>query len=307
MSKRGYISRYMLIIKKLKSAPYSTFEEIRDYIGNNLEHMQMMDDTLVMGDSIRTFQRDIREIRNMFGIDIAYCRSQKGYYLSQTEMENMNFQRMMEAFDMFNSLNLAKDLQPYVHLEKRRAQGTENILGLLHAIRNRKRITFTYHKFWDESTSMRSTDPYALKEFKNRWYVIAKDKADGNVKSFALDRLSDLEITGEVFDYPRGFDIEEKYRHFFGIISPFNQKPEKVVLSFEPLQGRYIKSQPLHHSQKVLKDTDKELRIQLNICITYDFIQELLSHGDRVRVVEPEGLVDEVRRVYASALRNYPN
>ena len=305
MSKRGYISRYMLIIKKLQSNPYSTFEEIRDYINHKLEYMQVMDDTLIMGVSIRTFQRDIREIRNMFGIDIAYCRSQKGYYIVQAEMENMNFHRMMEAFDIFNSLNLAKDLQPYIHLEKRSAQGTENIFGLLHAIRIRNRITFTYHKFWDESTGKRITDPYALKEFKNRWYLIARDTGDGRVKSFALDRLTNLEFTGDIFDYPKGFDIEEKYRHFFGIISPFNQKPEKVVLSFEPLQGRYIKSQPLHHSQKVLKDTAEELRIQLYVCITYDFIQELLSHGDRVRVVEPEGLVREIRKVYEKGLRHY--
>jgi len=294
MSKRGYISRYMLIIKKLKATPYSTFEEIRDFINNNLEHMQMMDDTLIMGMSIRTFQRDIREIRNMFGIDISYCRSQKGYYIAQSEFENMNFQRMMEAFDMFNSLNLAQDLQPYVHLENRRAQGTENIYGLLHAIKNRK--------FWEDLPSNRSVDPFALKEFKNRWYVVSRDTGDGLVKSFALDRLSDLEITGKSFDYPKEFDIKEKYRHFFGIISPFNLKPEKVVLSFDSVQGKYIKSQPLHHSQKVLKDNDKELRIQLNVCVTYDFIQELLSHGERVRVVEPVGLVHTMKKTYQRAL-----
>ncbi len=96
MSKRGYISRYMLIIKKLKTHPYSTFDEIRDYIDNHLEYLQMMDDTLVMGVSIRTFQRDVREIRNMFGIDIAYSRSPKGYYIAQSEFEHMNFQRMPE-------------------------------------------------------------------------------------------------------------------------------------------------------------------------------------------------------------------
>ena len=218
MSKRGYISRYMLIIKKLKTNPYSTFDEIRDYIYNNLEYIQMMDDTLIMGVSKRTFQRDIREIRNMFGIDIAYSRSQKGYYISQAEMENMNFQRMMEAFDLFNSLNLTRDLSPFVHLENRRAQGTEHIYGLLHAIKNRKQIAFSYHKFWEEHPTQRTVAPYALKEFKNRWYVVARDAGDGQVKSFGLDRLSSLEITSKCFDYPRDFDIEEKYRHYFGII-----------------------------------------------------------------------------------------
>ncbi len=73
-----------------------------------------------IGFSKRTLQRDIREIRKVFGIDIDYSKSAKGYYISQSETENMNFQRMIEAFDMFNSLNIAQDLAPFIHLEKRR-------------------------------------------------------------------------------------------------------------------------------------------------------------------------------------------
>ena len=126
MSKRGYISRYMFILKKLKVKPYSTYEGLHAYIENQFDYLQMQDDTLNIGFSKRTLQRDIKEIRNVFGIDIEYSKSQKGYFISQNENENMNFQRMMEAFDMFNSLNLAQDLTPFIHLEKRRPQGTEN-------------------------------------------------------------------------------------------------------------------------------------------------------------------------------------
>jgi proteasome accessory factor B len=64
----------------------------------------------------------------------------------------MNFQRRLEAYDLFNSLNLAKDIQPNVHLEQRRPQGTEHLYGLLHAIGNRRQITFSYHKFWEDQT-----------------------------------------------------------------------------------------------------------------------------------------------------------
>src|SRR5664279_1906682 len=108
MSKRGYISRYFLILKKLKVKPYSSYNELQDYIGNQFEYIQMQDDTLNIGFSKRTLQRDIRDIRNLFGVDIEYSKSSKGYFISQNETENMNFQRMVEAFDMFNSLNLAQ-------------------------------------------------------------------------------------------------------------------------------------------------------------------------------------------------------
>lgn len=117
MSKRGYISRYLLILKKLKVKPYSTYEELQTYIENQFDYLQMQDDTLNIGFSKRTLQRDMKEIRNVFGIDIEYSKSNKGYYISQIETENMNFQRMIEAFDMFNSLNLAQDLMPFIHLE----------------------------------------------------------------------------------------------------------------------------------------------------------------------------------------------
>ena len=146
MSKRGFISRYLLIIQKLKAKPYSSFREIRDNMERQFDYLQMQDDTLSIGFSQRTFQRDIREIRNLFGIDIEYSRSKKGYFISQSEAEQMNFQRMIEAFDMFNSLNLAQDLTPYVHLEQRRPQGTENLYGLLHAIKNRVLIKFEHQK-----------------------------------------------------------------------------------------------------------------------------------------------------------------
>jgi N-dimethylarginine dimethylaminohydrolase len=72
MSKRGYISRYLLILKKLKVKPFSTYEELQAYIENQFDYLQMQDENLQIGFSKRTFQRDIKEISNVFGIDIVY-------------------------------------------------------------------------------------------------------------------------------------------------------------------------------------------------------------------------------------------
>ena len=305
MSKRAYLSRYLLIIKKLKAKPYSSFEELQSYIDNQFEYLQMQDDTLEMGFSKRTLQRDLKEIRNLFGLNIEYSRSLKGYFISQSETDNMNFQRMMEAFDMFNSLNLAQDLIPFVHLEKRRPQGTENLYGLLHAIKNKFQIQFSYQKFWEEEITKRIAEPYALKEFKNRWYVMAKDRKDGNIKSFALDRLTHLEITNQKFEYPVTYNIEESYRYCFGIISPNDEKPQDIILSFEPFQGKYIKTLPLHHTQEILIDNDEELQIKLKLCITHDLIMELLSYGEEVTVLSPKSLIKQVKKIYINALSKY--
>lgn len=305
MSKRGYISRYLLILKKLKVKPYSTYEELQSYIENQFDYLQMQDDTLNIGFSKRTLQRDIKEIRNVFGIDIEYSKSNKGYYISQSETENMNFQRMMEAFDMFNSLNLAQDLTPFIHLEKRRPQGTENLYGLLHAIKNRLQIKFTYQKFWEEELSQRLVEPFALKEFKNRWYIIAKDSKDNNIKSFALDRLTNLEITNLKYQYPDNYSIEQSYRYCFGIISPNDEEPQDIILSFDPFQGKYIKTLPLHDTQQVLVDNDEEMKIKLKLCLTHDLVMELLSFGDNMKVIEPKSLADQIKQAHEKAYRQY--
>ncbi len=305
MSKRGYISRYLLILKKLKVKPYSTYEELQAYIENQFDYLQMQDDTLHIGFSKRTLQRDIKEIRNVFGIDIEYSKSNTGYYISQSETENMNFQRMMEAFDMFNSLNLAQDLTPFIHLEKRRPQGTENLYGLLHAIKNRLQIKFTYQKFWEEELSQRLVEPYALKEFKNRWYIMAKDSKDNNIKSFALDRLKNLEITNLNYQYPDNYSIEQSYRYCFGIISPNDEEPQDIILSFDPFQGKYIKTLPLHDTQQVLVDNDEEMKIKLKLCLTHDLVMELLSFGDNMKVIEPKSLADQIKQAHEKAYRQY--
>lgn len=305
MSKQSYISRYLLIIKKLKAKPHSTYQELQGYIEKQVEYLKMKDERIGIGFSKRTLQRDIREIRNIFGIDIEYSKSQKGYWISQSEGENINFERVMEAFDIFNSLNLAQDFQPFVHLEKRRPQGTENLYGLLYAIKNKLQIKFLYQKFWEDKLTNRVAEPYALKEFKNRWYLMAKDLKDSTIKSFALDRLSDLEITRTTFKYPDSYNIEQNYRYCFGIISPNDEEPKEIILSFDTLQGKYIKSLPLHDTQQVIIDNTEELQIKLNICITHDFIMELLSYGDSVKVMKPESLANEIRAAHENAFKQY--
>jgi predicted DNA-binding transcriptional regulator YafY len=305
MSKRGYISRYLLVVKKLKASPYASFEDIQQYLERQLNFLLIHDDTLAVGFSKRTFQRDIREISNLFGIDIEYSKKEKGYIISQSESESMNFQRMIEAFDLFNSLNISNDIKPFIHVETRRPSGTEHLFGLIHAIKNTFKIKFIYSKYDSSATSIRQVEPYALKEFKNRWYIVAKDLSDETVKSFALDRMNQLEITTVPFHYPSNFDIEEYYRYSFGIIGPNGGVPTEVILSFDPIQGKYIKSLPLHSSQELIVENNTEIQVKLKLCITDDFIMELLSFSDSVKVIRPKALVNLIKTAHENAAALY--
>jgi predicted DNA-binding transcriptional regulator YafY len=305
MSKRGYISRYLIIVKKIQSKPYCSFDEIRDYIENQIQYLQLDEDSSNMGVSKRTFQRDIQDIRKLFGLDIEYSASQKGYYIQHDENEGMNFRKVIESFELFDAFKISDGVSRYMSTEKKSVSGSEHIYGILHAIKNRFRLEFYYEKYWEEIAELRNVEPFAIKEFKNRWYLLALDQRDGIIKCFGLDRMSGLIITNRKFSYPKDFDINEHFFYSYGIIAPLDDKPVNVELTFDPFQGKYIKSLPLHHSQNVVKDNEKELRITLKMHITHDFIMELLSHGESVKVVKPISLARQLVLIYKNSLLKY--
>ena len=298
MSKRESITRYNLIIKKIRKQP-ATFREISDYLSFESDLQEYNFNV-----SKRTFQRDLVDIRLLYNIDIVYDFSRKVFFIDFDEQPEVN-ERILEAFDTFNALNISDRLSNYIHFEKRRPQGTENLYGLLHAIKNKVQITFSYQKFWEDEITIRTTEPYALKEFKNRWYVLANDLKDKKVKSFALDRLSKLEITNKKFQLPNDFNVNEHFKYCFGIISPNEHKPQEVILSFVPFQGKYIKTLPLHESQEILKDNESELLVKLTLFITHDFFMEILSHGDNVKVIQPDSLIADLKNSYKNAMNLY--
>ena len=298
MSKRESISRYNLIIKKLRKHP-ATFNEIDDYLTIESELQSYKFNV-----SKRTFLRDLDDIRSIYNIDIQYDFSRKVYCIDFDQQPEVN-ERILEAFDTFNALNITDRLSNHMHFEKRRPQGTENLYGLLHAVKNQVQIKFTYQKYWEDELTQRNVEPYALKEFKNRWYLLANDLKDNHVKSFALDRLTDLEITKKRFQFPNDFNVNEHFKYCFGIISPNYHKPKKIILSFDPFQGKYIKSLPLHESQQILKDNDEELIIKLTLFITHDFFMEILSFGENVKVIKPDSLINDLKTALKNALNLY--
>lgn len=292
------MTRCIRIIQKLKKHPAS-YNQIADYLERESEISG-----LNLHISQRTLQRDIGDIRTIFGIDIENNRSTKEYYITDDGQGEMT-DRMIEAFNTFNALNISERLSAYIHFENRKPQGTESLYPLLTAIRRKVRVKFTYYSFEDEIITQREADPYALKEFRNRWYLLARESVDSPVKSFALDRLSELEVTKKKLCAPANFDVHQLYRHSFGIIASDGDEPQEVILSFTPFQGMYIKSLPLHHTQEILKDNNDELLIRIRVCITHDFIMELLSFGAELKVIAPDTLVTLIKDEHFKAATRY--
>lgn len=298
MSKKQFIKRHHLIINKLRSNPCS-FKRLQDF----LEMHSTFDENYVI--SKRTFERDVIEIGEIYSIEIKYNRPENIYEIVH-DADSFKTDRIMESFQLFNALSLSESVSNQVILEKRKLLGTEHMFGLIHAIKNAVEISFIHEKYWVKNSisKQKSVQPLALKESQNRWYLIALDTQDHKIKTFGLDRISNLDITKRKFSYPKNYNPELAFEHSFGIITG-EIAPQKIVLSFSFEQSKYMKSLPLHHSQNVLVDNENEFRIELFLCPTYDFVMELMSIGQEVKVLEPESLKQEIISKLKATLNQY--
>lgn len=288
MAKVGFYKRYLYIIDRLTTVP-SNFSDLHKHVMTKLENDDLGNNFEY---SSRTFDRDKKDIADLFGILIQYNRKDKVYYIDE-EIEDPSVARMIEAFSIHQALKEGNKLSPSIYLEKRKVTGTHLINGIVYAIQNRFLISFTHTKFWDMEISQRSVKPLAIKESEHRWYLIALDDKDGTVKNFGFDRITDLKISDTTFK-PVDFNIDKKYEHAFGVET--YEAAQKIVLSFTWQQGNYIKSFPLHYSQKILKDTEKELLIELYIHPTNDIVMELLKYDTNVKVISPVSLQNEIKK-----------
>ncbi|MCD5969328.1 WYL domain-containing protein, partial [Riemerella anatipestifer] len=100
------------------------------------------------------------------------------------------------------------------------------------------------------------------------------------------------------------YEPQKAFENSFGIIAPNGEEPQEIVLSFDWHQGNYIKALPLHPSQKIVSETNDELVISVFLVPTYDFEREILSYGDRVRIVEPKSFKAKIKSEVKSMLKN---
>lgn len=297
MSVRQTIKRYTKIISLLRIRPMS-FQEIQDEMLNDPDAIEEKLQT-----SQRTLQRDIKAIASIYEIEIESDPSSNKYYIKD-DIEDIQTRRLRENFEIVNAIKMSRGFGNTLIFENRRHLGTEHMAGLIHAIQNNIFVEFNYHKFWDGSHSSRKVKPLSLKEARNRWYLIALDEKDGAIKNFSLDRIEELNITQLKFK-PVTYNAHKEFKESFGIINGTDETAIEVILSFTLQQGRYIKSLPLHDTQKIILENNEEIRFSYFIKPTYDFRMELLSYGDQVKVIQPESLKETIIENLEDTLNQY--
>ena len=298
MAQKDIQIRHASIINKLKKGRF-TYREIQRHLSEvgEIQGYQLIT-------SEKTFKRDREDILSLYQIDIQCHKPSNTYYILNNEYSQLN-DKLLDALNIFNAVNTSVGLDPYFDLEKNASTGTEFMTGILYAIRNRLQLSIQYQSFWDEFPSERVVHPYFLKEFKNLWYIIVKNTAKGEIRTYALDRIMDISISKVKFTYPENLNPKDYFENSFGITTGVDTALEEVVLSFETHQGKYIKSLPLHKSQQVVEENDDELIVKLKVHFTFDFEMQLLSYGENVKILKPESFKQRIKKRLENTLTQY--
>ena len=249
MAKKDYLKRYFLIIKRVSQNNYPTYDDLVDFVNNYLDLQS--GENLKFGFSQRTLNRDLIEIRNIFGVDIIFSKKQKGYYIESDNYYKSSFIEILETLEVFKLIQFQNEINKILVFEQKQPKGTEHLKSIVFAIRKRKKIVMKYEKYWEGTINGKFLEPYALKEINNRWYLIAKNSKD-IIAPYALDRIKKIEVKELThFRIPDSFDITKLYQNNYGISIDKDLKPKKILFSADITQAKYLKSLPIHHSQKL--------------------------------------------------------
>ncbi len=299
MSNHATIRRFTLEIEKINRGQFPSFKKIKEYLN---DHGFKLSD--------RTLERDFEQIRDEFGIEITFSREKAGYYIDEENSINTaSFFRFLEIVNtaglLTDSLIESKDTLKYISFnDGGRLKGIENLKPLLDAIKNHRKISFQHINFYTGKSRNYTFKPYLLKEYQNRWYVVGVLGNMNEPKAFGIDRIENLVVLTETFIPDKNVNPIERFENIIGVVYSENQ-PEEVILSFTPVQGKYIKTLPMHKSQQILIDDESEFRISLKIIPNYEFTQQILMHGDTVKVIEPAWLVEEIMKNLSRTLKKY--
>ena len=293
------LQRMLVIINKLKGLQrYVSREELERYVSLRMEERE---GTPV---DLRTLQRDFNEIDSLFGIHIRFDKKRNGYYIDEEdEQKKEQYERLLLNFDLLNAIYSTSNLHTYVLAEHHRPMNCEYLPLLIKAIKFSHPVSFSY-LYVREGGKMREKRvlPHYLKEDQQRWYLLAYD--NGILKTFSADCIKNPRILyEETFKRNMNINVEELFKDSYGIWNQADIPVEEIELSYDALDGNFLKSVPIHHSQEILTDNEAEFRIRIRLRITNDFVMALLSRSRSLTVIKPLHLRERVRKVYEEALK----
>ena len=260
----------------------------------------------------KTFHNHIDAIEEIFNLRIRCNRAAGGVYEIEDDGDGGDSglaDWLLSTISVSNAIQESAGLRRRIIFENI-PSGEKYLMPLIEAMRDSVSVRLVYDNFRRPDHAPFVLEPYCVKVSKQRWYVLGRT-AKG-MRTYALDRIVKFEETGEKFVLPADFDAEEYFSDSFGIYTLENVKPQRILIKVSEGQDRYFDSLPLHHSQSLVERGRGFSVYAYRLIPTFDFIQELLSHGDALEVLSPKplrslvaGKVADMNAFYAGG-RQFP-
>ena len=301
MISKTYI-KYIWLLNTLRREELS-FREIENRWKNTPMHKG--------GLSIRTFHEWRDGIKEMFGVDIECNRSRNVYYVKNPEVldEQKLGKWLLQKYSIPQDFATFNSMKDRILLEEI-PLGTKFLKPIIEAMQKNVELQVDYQRYEDEQEEEHLQElhiqPYALKVFNRRWYLLGYIKEKGALRTIALDRILGMKVLTNSFELPKDFDARKYFANVVGIYVNNDLPVTKVKIRAYGIQADYLRSTPLHKSQSEGRSKHCEFaEFTYRLCITPELISQLLAMGEKVEVLEPEELREEMQEKLKSTLRNY--
>jgi len=297
---KNLLNKYVWLVETIYRTKKISFEEINQrWVDNDLSEGKPL--------SIRTFHKWRIAIEEMFSLVIENENGgQYRYYIANADdLKNGSMRSWL-----FNTLTVSNLIMESVSIKDKILfeeipDGEQYLPIILETLKKNLVLGMTYQSYTRGEAKTFEVEPYCLKAFKQRWYLVARSPYYDKVMVYALDRVHNLEPTTIHFNYPKDFKAEEYFDDCFGIIADANYKVETIKLKVSAGQANYLRSLTLHQTQKEIERNDEYSIFTVRLRPTFDFRQEILSQGCDIEVLEPKWFRDEMAEIAKNMWNKY--
>ena len=295
--------KYIWLLNTLLTSSPLTFDEV-----NMLWEDSPANDGPI---PLRTFHEYRKGIKEMFGVDIECDRSKNVYYVKNPEVLDNNklAKWLLRKYSIPQDFATFNGMKDRILLEEI-PMGRAFLDTVMEAMRTNAELRIDYQRYQhgqhEEHLRTFTMQSYALKVYNRRWYLLGFLKEDNDIRTIALDRVIDMETLPSKFEMPSDFDARKYFANVVGIYVGKDLPVEKVRIKVYGAQADYLRSVPLHGSQSEGRSKHGEYaEFTYRLCITPDLVTQLLAMGDKVEVLEPKGLIDNIKNVLQLTIKNY--
>ncbi len=252
----------------------------------------------------RSFFAYRRAIEAQLGITIKCNRAHEYYIDSSETVQDEAFRNwVLDSYAMRGLLDDNRDLSQRIHVEP--VPSARRFLAeLLDAVRECRRISFDYAPFNRQRTETGIIfEPYFVKLFRQRWYMVGNRVADDQLRTYALDRVTDLTPLATTFQLPPGLSADDYFADLFGITQ--SKAPARdIKMKVDARSAKYLRALPLHHSQREEQFSEFSI-FRFRMKLTDDLVRHLLSLGPEAEVLEPKALRLMISQALKDTLAKY--